>query len=164
VVVIEDYTRVRVSGALVRDGKILLIGDAGVFNGSGFHYDLPGGGADPGERLDEAVRRELREEAACEVTVGPILAVYQYLARNSRDANVRTPSLGVLFALTLTPDSPEPQAPAVFDHEEHAGVFWVPLADLPTAPLNPAIGAELRALLTEGAGRGATLFAEAGTV
>lgn len=153
---VENYTRVRVSGALVRDGKILLVGDSGVLNGIGFHYDLPGGGADPGERLDAAIQREMREEADCDVEVGPILTVYQYLARNSRDANLRTPSLGILFALTLKPGS-EPRTPEVPDHEDHAGVTWVPLEELAAAPLNPAFGSELLEILPSS---GAALIAD----
>lgn len=40
-------------------------------------WSLPGGLVDVGERLEEAVRREVREECAIEVEVGPLLGVFE---------------------------------------------------------------------------------------
>jgi 8-oxo-dGTP diphosphatase len=59
-----------VSGLIVQDGKILLIlrGNHPYKD----HWSLPGGGIEPGERLRDAVKREVREETGLDVEVGVI--------------------------------------------------------------------------------------------
>jgi ADP-ribose pyrophosphatase YjhB (NUDIX family) len=59
-----------VSGLIVRDGKVLVIrrGKQPYKD----HWSLPGGGVERGERLREAVKREVWEETGLEVTVGVV--------------------------------------------------------------------------------------------
>ena len=56
------------SGLIVRDGKVLLIrrGKEPYKD----HWSLPGGGVERGERIREAVKREVLEETGLEVDVG----------------------------------------------------------------------------------------------
>ncbi|MCC5842095.1 MAG: NUDIX domain-containing protein [Opitutales bacterium] len=51
-------------------------------DGRGLYYILPGGGQEPGESLEETLRRECLEEVGVEVTVGPLLYVREYIGKN----------------------------------------------------------------------------------
>lgn len=57
-----------VSGLILRGGDVLAI-RRGKHPYKG-HWSLPGGGVERGERLREAVKREVREETGLEVEVG----------------------------------------------------------------------------------------------
>ena len=69
VAVSELYFRPSVYGVVIKDGKVLLspqFGDG---------YDIPGGGVDLGEPLEEAVIREVQEETGITVKVDKVLIV-----------------------------------------------------------------------------------------
>lgn len=54
-----------VSAAIIRDGKVLAVRRAR--KPALAHYTLPGGAVETGETLDEAVRREVREETGLDI-------------------------------------------------------------------------------------------------
>jgi len=56
------------SGLIVIDGKVVLI-RRGKQPYKG-HWSLPGGGIEPGERIRDAVKREVKEETGLDVDVG----------------------------------------------------------------------------------------------
>lgn len=137
--------RVGASAVVVRDGAVLMIG-YDLDDGSGFHYNFPGGGVKTGEGLHEAVQREVWEEAGAEVEVGPLLFVTEYVPFRHDNRYGTVQKLNLFFRCTLKPGS-EPQQPEA-PIDTQAGVFWVPLADLPTVPLLPSIGSRVQAALT----------------
>jgi len=61
------------------EGKILVV--CHLIEGQ-THYLLPGGGQDHGESLVETVRRECREELGCEVEVGRLFCVREFIEHN----------------------------------------------------------------------------------
>lgn len=136
--------RVNVNAAIVRDGKILLVEFK---DESGVHFNLPGGGVDTGESIEEGLQRECREEASVEVSVGRMLLVWEYVPVKVDFRYGKKQKVGFVFLCRLKPGS-EPAFPASPDKNQ-TGVVWVALTDLekiPAAtrgPLFPAIEAPL---------------------
>ena len=139
--------RVGVRAAVVRDGQVLLIE---FDDESGLHYNLPGGGVEPGETLHEALRREVREEAAAEVEVGRLLLVWEYVPARFSDKYGPRQSVTLLFAVVLQ-DGSVPHMPDRPDRNQ-TGVRWVPLHDVMTVGLIPPPDARLIKALRGDAG------------
>jgi 8-oxo-dGTP diphosphatase len=57
---------------IVHEGKVLLLREAGKYeDGTNVgRYDVPGGRVEPGQRFDESLLREIKEETGLEVGVG----------------------------------------------------------------------------------------------
>lgn len=119
--------RLNVNAAIVRNDKILLI----EFGGEP-HYNLPGGGLEPGESVEEGLKRECREEACAEVEVERLLMVWEYVPEKENFLYGERHKLGMIFLCHLKPGS-EPRLPEKPD-ENQVGVRWLPLADLEQAP------------------------------
>jgi len=70
-VILENRPRgFRASGVVIKDNKILLMKQ--VYQGEGF-YSLPGGSLEEGETLEQACRREIKEEFNVDVVVGRLV-------------------------------------------------------------------------------------------
>jgi len=81
-----DRPVVGVGAVIVRDGKALIVKRAHAPRQG--EWSLPGGMLDLGESLDDAVRREVREETGLEVTLGPIIETFDRVHRDA-DGRVR---------------------------------------------------------------------------
>ncbi len=57
---------------LIHEGKVLLLRESGKYkDGTNIGlYDVPGGRVEPGQRFDESLLREIKEETGLEVTTG----------------------------------------------------------------------------------------------
>lgn len=73
--------RVRVAGILIRDGGLLLIAHR---KRRQVYWLLPGGGVKFGESLEQALRRELREELGIDVDVHELVLVYDSIDPGGR--------------------------------------------------------------------------------
>jgi len=80
-----DRPLVGVGAVVVReDGYVLLVRRRQPPRAG--EWSLPGGLVELGESLDEAVRREVREECGIEVQVGPLVGVFQPIERDTTGA------------------------------------------------------------------------------
>ena len=86
------------AAVVVHDGRVLLIRrgqapDAG-------QWSIPGGAVDLGESVEDALRREVREETGLEIAVGAFLEIYERVERD-RDGGVRFHFVVLDYAATL---------------------------------------------------------------
>ena len=71
---------VGVGAVVVRDGKALIVKRA--HEPRKGEWSLPGGLLELGESLQDAVRREIREETSLDITVGPIIETFDRVHRD----------------------------------------------------------------------------------
>jgi 8-oxo-dGTP diphosphatase len=73
---------VGVGAVVVRDGKALIIKRA--HEPRRGEWSLPGGLLELGESLQDAVRREIKEEAGLDIAVGPIIETFDRVHRDDQ--------------------------------------------------------------------------------
>lgn len=131
--------RIAVDAVVEHVGQLLLIeyDDARL----GRHWGLPGGGVEPGERIHDAVRREVLEETGAQVVVGRLLLVNEYDPAGTGGRYNEDHELRLVFHCTLLDDRPliEPSLP----DPEQIGIGWVAFADLRQIPFFPQIAHRL---------------------
>ena len=73
-----DRLRVRVSGILVDQNRVLMVRHQGLSN-AGYFWAPPGGGMTFGQSATECLKREFREETGLVISVGDFLFANEYL-------------------------------------------------------------------------------------
>jgi nucleoside triphosphatase len=121
------------------EGRVLLCRMAegrGVFPGQ---WALPGGGIEPDERIDDALRREVREELGIELASWrPLLFKDDVLEKQFPDGSRRT--LHMIFLVYLC----TPASKAVVLNEEFSESCWFDRDALAALALNDLTRATLR--------------------
>lgn len=108
-----------------RAEKILLIKKAlGCYTGL---YDLPGGGMEPHEMLEDTLKREVLEETGCTVTdhaqIGAFSTLYPF-QKDGQDVTLR--HLAVLYRAKVS-GTPRETSDGT---DDSAGCVWVGINDL----------------------------------
>ena len=73
----DNRRNVKVAAAVIRDGNLVFATQRGYGKYRDF-WEFPGGKIEPGETLEEALVREIREELGTEVEVGELLMTEEY--------------------------------------------------------------------------------------
>ena len=78
-------TLVGVGALVARDERVLLVRQRRSY---GVHWELPGGYYEPGESLEQAAAREVLEETAVHVEIGPLVCTLVWERESDRRRNV----------------------------------------------------------------------------
>ena len=126
-------TRLIVVAVVTDDDRRVLLcrmsPDRGVFPGL---WALPGGGVEPGERIETALRREVREELGIELRAAtPLLFKDDVLEKTYEDG--RREILHMVFLVY----SCRPASRAIVLNEEFSEFVWADGAELAALELSP---------------------------
>ena len=75
-----ERIRLGVKAFIVRDGKFLIIKERIMrHDKEEIVWDLPGGGMDPGEKLEEALSREVMEEVGLKIEIQDCVGAWEFV-------------------------------------------------------------------------------------
>jgi 8-oxo-dGTP pyrophosphatase MutT (NUDIX family) len=116
-----------VGAAIFRGDRLLLLRRVPEFPGA---WELPGGSVEEGERLEEALRREIREETGLPARIGRPFAASTFEADGQEGRRITV--VAVEFLCTVTSER-EPKLSAA----EHDAYAWVSRQELDRYRLVP---------------------------
>lgn len=114
---------------IIKDSRILLI--KRVFPPSAGKWSIPGGIVELGEKVEEAARREVREEVGIEIGDLELLGIYDNIIRDN-DGKVR-------YHYVIVEYLAKPISTAITPSDEVAEYTWVNLEDVDKLDASPSL-------------------------
>lgn len=120
---------------VIRDGAVLVTRNRTPGDRRPDWHIFPGGGQEPGETLDVALVREVREETGIEVQPGRLLWVRELIAayREEFPFDPADHAIEFMFEATFVADHGDPHEADQYQEE----VVWVPLDELASLRFYP---------------------------
>lgn len=133
----KPQPRVGARAVVIHDGKVLLLRAE---EPGRTYYFLPGGHVQPGERLEEAALRELKEETGLDAAIERPLGVREFIAARHKRKAVNVPGghhvVAVIFLCRLRGGQS-----GQFSRDVGAagvtGMEWIELAEVESLELHP---------------------------
>ena len=132
----SERFRPSAKGVVVRDGRLLVTRNRTPGDSRPDWHIFPGGGQQPGETLDAALVREVREETGIEVRPRDLLWVREVIVQTRTRAVPQNPaehSLEFMFAADFIADHGDPSE----EDQYQVAIEWVRPQDLPTLRFYP---------------------------
>ena len=120
-------TNVRVSALVVNENKILLIHR---FKNGDEYWVIPGGGVEDKESLEEALKREVREETSLD------LVSFELLGSNKHEGH-----LHYFYKCELAPGKPNIGGPEL-ENSSKENIYileWIPVKDIDSLNIYPSL-------------------------
>jgi ADP-ribose pyrophosphatase YjhB (NUDIX family) len=122
--------RVGAKAVIVKKDKVLLIKYK---NGSGVHYNFPGGGIERGESIEDGLAREVLEETGAQVDVKKLLLVGEYEPGQHKRKYGRTHKLTLYFLCKIRKGTKVKSAKK--PDSKQVDEVWFPIDKLPKSLL-----------------------------
>ena len=128
------YPRSSVAAVIIDDENLFVVKKR---DKKGIVSSFPTAGQELGETLVQALQREALEEVGCEIVVGPLLWVREYIGKHHENADLESDVHVVchLFSCTISEFSRTFEGKAPDADQE--GIEWLPLERLATYRFYP---------------------------